>query len=91
LKMRVSWTVLPGWPQCTILWISASWVFRITGMSHQRLTSVIFWIESYAFCPGLALDYDSPICASHIARIIEMNHHAWNICWDGVLLTFCSG
>jgi hypothetical protein len=33
---RVSRTVCPGWFQTTILLISASWVARITGMSHWR-------------------------------------------------------
>jgi hypothetical protein len=31
---RVSWTICPGWPQTKILLISASWVARITEMSH---------------------------------------------------------
>jgi hypothetical protein len=31
---RVSWTICPGWLPVTILLISASWVARITGMSH---------------------------------------------------------
>jgi hypothetical protein len=32
---RVSWTICPGWFWTEILLISASWVARITGMSHQ--------------------------------------------------------
>jgi hypothetical protein len=32
---RVSWTSCPGWLQTVILLISASWVARITGVSHQ--------------------------------------------------------
>jgi hypothetical protein len=42
-----SQTVCPGWPQTTILLISASWVDRITGVRHRhwaaRIPS-IFWI-----------------------------------------------
>jgi hypothetical protein len=34
---RVSQTVWPGWLQTAILLISASWVERIIGVSHQRL------------------------------------------------------
>jgi hypothetical protein len=32
--LTVSWTVCPGWPQTSILSISASQVARITGMTH---------------------------------------------------------
>jgi hypothetical protein len=28
------WTICLGWPQTAVLLISASWVARITGMSH---------------------------------------------------------
>jgi hypothetical protein len=33
---RFSQTICPRWPQTMILLISASWVVRITGMSHRR-------------------------------------------------------
>jgi hypothetical protein len=36
------------------------------------------------------LDLDLPTYASCIAGIIEVNNHAQLICWDGVLLLFCS-
>jgi hypothetical protein len=32
---RVSWTIYPSWLWTAILLISASWVARITGVSHQ--------------------------------------------------------
>jgi hypothetical protein len=35
LEMKVSQTLCPGWPQTSILPISASQVARITGTSHQ--------------------------------------------------------
>jgi hypothetical protein len=38
---RVSWTICFGWLQTMILLISASWVARIIGMSHQLLASSI--------------------------------------------------
>jgi hypothetical protein len=38
---RVSWTVCPGWLPTVILLISASWVARITGVSHRRLAQAI--------------------------------------------------
>jgi hypothetical protein len=34
---RVSWTIYPSWLWTTILLISASWVARITSVSHQHL------------------------------------------------------
>jgi hypothetical protein len=48
---RVSWTICQGWFQIVILLISASWVARITGVSHT-VTIIInslspkgaFWI-----------------------------------------------
>jgi hypothetical protein len=33
---RILWTICPGWLPNVILLISASWVARITGVSHQR-------------------------------------------------------
>jgi hypothetical protein len=36
LQDRVSWTVCPGWLWTMILLISASWVARITDMSHKH-------------------------------------------------------
>jgi hypothetical protein len=37
---RVSWTLCPGWLQTMIHLISASWVAKITGMSHWHPTTV---------------------------------------------------
>jgi ABC-type Fe3+ transport system permease subunit len=34
---RVSWTICLSWLQTVILLISASWVARITGVSHWHL------------------------------------------------------
>jgi hypothetical protein len=36
LRDRVLWTICPGWPQTSILLISASWAAGITGVSHWR-------------------------------------------------------
>jgi hypothetical protein len=36
LEMGVLLTICPGWPQTTILLISASQVARITSISHQH-------------------------------------------------------
>jgi hypothetical protein len=38
---KVLWTICPGCLQTVILLISASWVARITGVSHQCLASKI--------------------------------------------------
>jgi hypothetical protein len=39
---RVSWTICSIWLWTIILLISASWVVRITGMSHQYLALITF-------------------------------------------------
>jgi hypothetical protein len=41
---RVSWIVCPGWLWTVILLISASWVARITGVSHWHLGHLEFLI-----------------------------------------------
>jgi hypothetical protein len=41
---RVSKTICPGWLQTSILLISASWVARITGVSHQHPAQIILVI-----------------------------------------------
>jgi hypothetical protein len=38
---RILLTICLGWLQTAILLISASWVARITGLSHQLLTQLI--------------------------------------------------
>jgi hypothetical protein len=42
LEMEFSQTVCPGWPQTTLLLISASQVARIIGRSHQYLVFLNF-------------------------------------------------
>jgi hypothetical protein len=39
---RVSWTICLGWLRTMILLISASWVARITGVSHPVPSLYIF-------------------------------------------------
>jgi hypothetical protein len=46
---RVSWTISPGWLWITILLISASWVARITGVSHQHPPSTSLCHHSHAW------------------------------------------
>jgi hypothetical protein len=43
----VSWTIFPGWFWTVILLISASWIVRITGMSHQWLAFLYFCKHFY--------------------------------------------
>jgi hypothetical protein len=40
---RVSWAICQGWLQTAILLISAFWVARITGVSHQCPAEVYFF------------------------------------------------
>jgi hypothetical protein len=37
---QILWTICPAWLQTTILLISASWVVRIIGISHQHTADV---------------------------------------------------
>jgi hypothetical protein len=47
---RVSWTICQGWLWTVILLISASWVARITGMSHHCPANKAFWwLENDSF------------------------------------------
>jgi hypothetical protein len=55
----VSWTICLGWVQTVILLISASWVARITGVSHKclaglflRLSTMVlkFWLGFWYLC-----------------------------------------
>jgi hypothetical protein len=39
---KISWTIFSGWLWTMILLISASWVARITGVSHWHLASIYF-------------------------------------------------
>jgi hypothetical protein len=41
---RVWWTICPGWLWTMILLISASWVARITGVSHQHPDSFFVFV-----------------------------------------------
>jgi hypothetical protein len=42
---RVSWTICPDWLWTMIFLISASWVARITGVSHWRPAQAIFYLR----------------------------------------------
>jgi hypothetical protein len=63
------WTVCPRWLWTTILLISASWVARITGMSHWhpacdwvlRVFKNMFWICKY-FVKYLTCKFYLPVC-----------------------------
>jgi hypothetical protein len=46
-RNRVSRTICPGWPRTAILLISASWVARITGVSHQHLAHGSFLMSGF--------------------------------------------
>jgi hypothetical protein len=45
---KISWITCPAWLQTAVLLISASWVVRITGMSHQHpAINRNSWAEKY--------------------------------------------
>jgi hypothetical protein len=51
---RVLWTICQGWLWTTVFLISASWVARIAGMSHQcPAIALLFWVRGQK-APSLA-------------------------------------
>jgi hypothetical protein len=46
---RISWNIRPGWLQTSTLLICASWVARITGVSHQHLACCHFLLFALQF------------------------------------------
>jgi hypothetical protein len=49
---KVLWTICLGWLWTMIFLISASWVARITGVSHQHLANILlFWWYSMELSP----------------------------------------
>jgi hypothetical protein len=62
---RSSWTICPDWLWTAILLISASWVAKITGVSHQRPVGFYFLNLSSAMWIGLASGtlYSCPVAA----------------------------
>jgi hypothetical protein len=63
---RFSQTICPSWLRTTILLISASWVAKITGMSHQHL-ALPFCFSYFSdkvlwFCPGQPAPQLSYLC-----------------------------
>jgi hypothetical protein len=67
------------------------------GLYHLCHDPSLFFAFSYIldrvlyFCLGLAWDYDHPTYVFCIIGITDMLQHNCLICWDRVLLTFCSG
>jgi hypothetical protein len=58
---RVFWTIHPGWLWTLILLISASWVVKITGVSHRRLARQLFLIVFIYYVDLLILQSDVTI------------------------------
>jgi hypothetical protein len=45
----ISWTICPGWLWTMILLISASWVARITGVSHRWPVRFFLFLSSLSW------------------------------------------
>jgi hypothetical protein len=58
---RVLQTICPGWPQTSLLLIFASWVARITGVSHQPPAWRIFLVCKISYFSVLCY-----FCINHI-------------------------
>jgi hypothetical protein len=57
----ISQTIYSGWPQTSMLPISASQVAKITGVSHWRLTSLFYWWQLYV-CAHACVPLCSNMC-----------------------------
>jgi hypothetical protein len=74
---KVSWTICPSWLRSTILLISASWVARITGVSHQH--------------PAKYMDLEKTFdtnCQSHSTEYAYFNLPLPTVQWKLTLLDF---
>jgi hypothetical protein len=76
---RVPWTICPGWLQTVILLISASWVARITGVSHRcwlqlRFLFLLARLNKHDF-KELYLCPISPHC---LKSITICQNHPWS-------------
>jgi hypothetical protein len=67
VEMGVWWTFCPDWPRTMIHPFSASWVARITGLSHRACQKHVFYI-----CHFHDWHYDSLSC---------MTKHTWLWVW----------
>jgi hypothetical protein len=72
----------PGWLETLILLISASWVVRITGMSHWCLTICLFIIPLYTSEIVLVFNRKS---YTHIWFSCP-NNGIWVVCFPGLLV-----
>jgi hypothetical protein len=67
---RISKAIYPGWLQTMILLISAFWVARIIGVSHQRLAGNLdFWDRVLLCGPGWPQTCDLPCLSLLSARM----------------------
>jgi hypothetical protein len=68
---RVSRTICPGWLQTAILLISASWIARITGMSHWCPPEFFHTLNTLSrLC---AVWVTSLVVPAHIGSVIEFS------------------
>jgi hypothetical protein len=95
----VSWFYLENTYFCFDIFAVLGFELRALHLpgKHSAIFSVLFcfgyyWDSFLRFCPVLALDCNLPTSASyHVVVITHTYHHAWFICWCGVLLTFLPG
>jgi hypothetical protein len=79
---RVSRTICPGWVQATVFLISASWVARITAVSHWHPSQPhVFcncrcglW-KGFAFCWYWDLNSGPHVCVNHGMAAAQDKHY----------------
>jgi hypothetical protein len=65
---RISWTISPNWLWIAFLLFSASWVARITGVSHQFLV-ISFFERVSLYSPSWLWTHDPPTLVSQVLGI----------------------
>jgi hypothetical protein len=68
----ILWTICPGWLRTMILLISASWVARVTGVSHLRPALLWFWIF-YSVATLKQSDFEITISMHKLNKEISVN------------------
>jgi hypothetical protein len=94
-KMQLVWFVYFGtclYFLCSstsdlILWVSVNiYIFDNIGVWTQGQLTLTQSLFSFSYFSDCGLNQNS---VSHIAGITGVHHHAWLVCWDEILRTFC--
>jgi hypothetical protein len=69
---KVLWIICQGWLQTSIFLISASWVAKITAVSHPQLACFILWDRMSICSSNCSWTHDIPTSASWVLGIYRL-------------------